>query len=306
MTETSRLLLVTADDFGIGPETSRGILELGAKGILTSTVLLVNSPYATEAVWQWRRAGAPLELGWHPCLTLDGPASSPDQDRTLVDDNGRFHNLGTFLKKLLFRQISQDEVVLEFNAQLERFMELVGRPPINVNAHHHVHVFRMISRSLRAVMDPLMPRPYVRRVVEPWTTILGVGGGRLKRMMLSYFGTRAARRQVAQEYPGTDTVLGITDPACVDDTQFFLRWLRKTDRAAVELTCHPGYLDTTLVGRDGSMTDGQIHRRQRELDLLLKPEFLKTVQDCGFTLATAEDLSEQIYVPQGIGLRRAG
>ena len=70
-------MLVTADDFGIGPETSRGILDLAVKGVLTSTVLLVNSPYAAECVGMWRRAGGPIELGWHPCLTLDSPILSP-------------------------------------------------------------------------------------------------------------------------------------------------------------------------------------------------------------------------------------
>src|SRR5437588_127944 len=44
-----RCLVVVADDFGIGPATSRGILDLAAKGLVTGTVLLVNSPYAEEA-----------------------------------------------------------------------------------------------------------------------------------------------------------------------------------------------------------------------------------------------------------------
>ena len=61
-----RQLVVVADDFGIGPETDRGILELGAAGRVTSTVLLVNSPFAEPAIAAWNRAGRPIELGWHP------------------------------------------------------------------------------------------------------------------------------------------------------------------------------------------------------------------------------------------------
>src|SRR5947208_10841292 len=89
----ARYLLVTADDFGIGPETSRGILELAARGVVTSTVLLVNSPHALDAVAAWRKAGCPLELGWHPCLTIDAPILPPDQVPTLVGPDGRFPRL---------------------------------------------------------------------------------------------------------------------------------------------------------------------------------------------------------------------
>src|SRR5437879_4950211 len=65
-----RSLIVTADDFGIGPATSLGILDLAVQGLVTGTVLLVNSPYAEQAVRAWNQAGRPVELGWHPALTL--------------------------------------------------------------------------------------------------------------------------------------------------------------------------------------------------------------------------------------------
>ena len=89
-----RSLLVIADDFGIGPETSRGILDLAAMGRVTGTVLLVNSPYAEQAVQAWRAARCPLEIGWHPCLTLDRPLLPPEQVSSLVDANGNFQSLG--------------------------------------------------------------------------------------------------------------------------------------------------------------------------------------------------------------------
>src|SRR5262249_60479832 len=73
-----RYLIVAADDFGIGPATSQGILDLAVLGRVTATVLLVNSPYAEPAVRAWRQAGQPVELGWHPCLTLDRPVLPPE------------------------------------------------------------------------------------------------------------------------------------------------------------------------------------------------------------------------------------
>src|SRR6516164_11537450 len=94
-----RLLLVIADDIGIGPETTTGILQLAAQGIVTGSVLLVNSPYAPEAVAKWRQSGSTLEIGWHPNLTLDSPLASPSQVPSLVRANGTFWPLGDFLKR---------------------------------------------------------------------------------------------------------------------------------------------------------------------------------------------------------------
>ena len=84
-----RYLIVVADDFGIGPETTRGILELGAKGLVTGTVLLANSPHAEQAIKAWRLAGEPVEIGWHPCLTLDGPILPPECVASLVGPDGQ-------------------------------------------------------------------------------------------------------------------------------------------------------------------------------------------------------------------------
>jgi predicted glycoside hydrolase/deacetylase ChbG (UPF0249 family) len=282
-----RYLLVTADDFGIGPDTSRGILELAARGAVTSAVLLVSSPFAAEAVGMWRRAGGRLELGWHPCLTLDRPVSPPNRVSSLVDDAGWFLPLGRFLRRLFRGRIDPADVRAELEAQYERFLALVGHPPANVNVHHHLHVFRPVGDVLREILASATPRPYLRRVVEPRRTLARVRGARAKRLALSWFGRRAARLQAADGFPGPDALVGITDPLFVWNPEFFRLLLANAPGRFVELTCHPGLLDPTLVGRDGTLADGQVHRRQRELELLRDPGFLEAVAAGGFTLVTA-------------------
>src|SRR5437764_12218616 len=96
----TRRLVVIADDYGIGPATSRGILDLAADGLVTGAVLLVNSPFAAEGVRCWRQAGTPMELGWHPCLTIDAPVLPPGAVPSLVGPDGRFHSLGRLMGRL--------------------------------------------------------------------------------------------------------------------------------------------------------------------------------------------------------------
>ncbi len=279
-----RYLVVTADDFGIGPATSQGILELARRGIVTCTVLLVNSPHATAAVHAWRRENLPLEVGWHPCLTLDEPILPAHKAPSLVDENGRFWRLGRFMRRLAARQIRTDEIEAELRAQYNRFREIVGRPPTVVNSHHHVQVFPPVGEILLRILCGRGALPYVRRIREPWRALTRVPGARLKRSFLSWLGRRDAALQRAAGFPGNDWLAGVTDPPCVADPDFLVRWLARVPGRIVELTCHPGHLDTTLIGRDCTTTDGQLQRRVHEFHRLQEPTFREACARAGFTL----------------------
>jgi predicted glycoside hydrolase/deacetylase ChbG (UPF0249 family) len=289
-----RFLVVTADDYGIGPDTSQGILDLAAQRLVTATVLLVNSPHADDAARAWQFAGRPLELGWHPCLTLDAPVLPASQVPSLVDTDGRFWPLRGFLRRLWLRQIQPAHVEAEFRAQLLRFVDLVGQTPTVVNAHHHLSVFPPVGRILRRLLGRCRPRPYMRRVWEPWHVLARVPGARLKRLVLSGLGQAEARRQAAEGFPGNDWLAGITDPPCVADPDFLYRWLTLVPGKVVELTCHPGYLDASLIGRDGSLADGQLQRRVGEYNLLAQPRFREALRRAHFTLLSPADLARRV------------
>src|SRR5579864_4465488 len=203
-------LIVVADDFGIGPETSHGILETAAKGLVTGSVLLANSPYAEQAVKIWRQAGEPMEIGWHPCLTLDGPILPASKVPSLVNPQGTFWPLDRFLKRLFLGRVQPAEMEAELLAQYYRFCELVGHPPTMVNVHQHVNVFHPVGAILLEILRKCRPLPYLRRVQEPWRTLLGIPGARKKRMFLTMLGKPLARWQQARGFPGNDWLIGIT------------------------------------------------------------------------------------------------
>ncbi len=288
--QPARWLVVTADDFGIGPATSQGILDLAARGRVTGTVLLVNTPYAENAVRMWRRSGATLELGWHPCLTLDRPVLPAGRVTSLVRADGSFHTLGCFLRRLMVGKIRASEVHAEFTAQYERFRDLVGGPPTLVNTHHHVQVFWPIGEILRSILRRQRTLPYLRCVREPWRVLAAVPGARLKRLLLSTLGRPGGRRQRAEGFAGNDWLAGITDPPAVHDPRFFVRWLSRVPGRVVELTCHPGHLDETLIGRDCNATDGQLQRRVAEYGLLLDETFPQACAQFGLVVAAPRDL----------------
>jgi predicted glycoside hydrolase/deacetylase ChbG (UPF0249 family) len=285
-----RRLIVMADDFGIGPATSQAILDLAIQGKVTGTVLIVNSPYAAEAVASWRERGIPLEIGWHPNLTLDCPISAPDQVPSLVRKDGTFHSLGSFMKRLLLGRIRWEHAEIELRAQYRRFIELVGQAPAFLNGHQHIHIFSPIAETLSGIWERQNPRPYVRRVREPWSMFLRVPGARVKRLMLSASALRTVGIYDTLGCPANDSLAGITDPVCVTDPNYIARWLRRVPGRVVELACHPGYWDDTLHGRDCEVGDGKAQRRVDELDLMCRPSFAEVCQEARFQLSSIGEL----------------
>ncbi len=277
--DATRFLIVLADDYGIGPETSRGILELAARGVVTGTVLMVNSPYALEAVRAWRQSGMAPELGWHPCLTMDPPVAGAERVPSLVGPDGRMWALGRFLKRLMTGRVLAEDIERELTAQYERFIEWVGRPPMLVNVHQHVGLFPPVGVLLRQVLERSRPLPYVRRIVEPVTMLARIPGARIKRTALTMLGRRQGRDLTRAGFPGADCLVGVTDPKWVRDPEFFIRLLSQAPGLAVELGCHPGHLDSTLAGRDG---DGLQRRRVDEYRLLARPSFDEASRRAGF------------------------
>ena len=288
--DASRILLVVADDYGIGPETSRAILEMAAEGVVTGTVLMVNSPYAAEAVRAWRASGVRLEVGWHPVLTQDPPSAPPERVPSLLNPDGVLWPLGRFLSRLYRYRIRHDEIEAELRAQYSRFIELVGQPPTLVNSHQHVALFPPVGDILLRVLADARPVPYVRVIREPWNMLVGIPGARIKRSVLNWQGRRLARRQAQNGFPGADWLAGITDPRCVTDPEFFRRWLMRVPGRVVELACHPGYHDTTLIGRDCAGDDEFLQRRVDELHLLRQPSFFDACRRAGFILKAPTEL----------------
>jgi len=269
--------------------------------MISGTVLLVNAPNAADAVLSWRKAAPPADLGWHPCLTLDSPIMPANRVRSLVDREGRFHRLGSLMARLLMGRVHYSDLVLEFRAQLDRFRVLTGHNPLLVNSHHHIQVFPIVGAALREVLGDCAVQPYLRRVREPFATLRQIRGARTKRSFLSILGRRESEMQSEDGFAGADWLAGITDPPYVHDPMFFTRWLRQATGDLVELTCHPGDYDETLLGRDAVPGDGNLKRRVQELELLRHPDFPMSWARAGFRLVQVSEL-----VKFDRELRRAG
>ncbi len=140
----SRRLIVNADDFGRSRGINRGIVSTHQHGIVTSTTLMVNLPWAAEAATVSERVptlgvGLHLNFCYGPPLTADSTSlQSPDD---LLDRD---------LARLRTRATA-DDIDREARAQLVRFRELIGRDPTHLDSHQHVHSWPVAIEPVAAL-----------------------------------------------------------------------------------------------------------------------------------------------------------
>src|SRR5437879_6831057 len=117
---TVRRLIVNADDFGLSPETNRGIVTAHESGIVTRASLMVRYPAALEAA-EYARQHPRLGVGLH--LDLGEWAFR----------GGEWVALYTVV-----RTHDADAVRAEAERQLTAFRDLVGHDPTHLDSHQHV------------------------------------------------------------------------------------------------------------------------------------------------------------------------
>lgn len=124
----AKCLIINADDFGVSTGVNRGILESHTRGIVTSASLMVNRPAVAEAVAMSRDRPA-LGIGLHWDGGGEGATELDLDDVQLVRD--------------------------EFQRQLERFYQLVGRMPTHVDSEAHAHRHEHLMPVFQELVEPL-------------------------------------------------------------------------------------------------------------------------------------------------------
>jgi chitin disaccharide deacetylase len=137
----TRRLIVNADDFGLTPGVSAGILAAHRHGIVTSTTVLATAEIDGETLAALRDSA--LGVGLHTNLTLGRPLTGA---RSLVDPNGNFVRDA----RRAAAQAEPRDVEAEVNAQVDRFLDLVKRRPTHLDSHHHVGLYTPVAGVLLA------------------------------------------------------------------------------------------------------------------------------------------------------------
>lgn len=138
-------LLCQSDDYGLTPAVSAGIIKGIQEGIIRNTGLFVNMKHSQEAVQLIKDIDVCLGIDIN--LVAGKPVSDPKLIPHLIDENGNFLSSKYQLKNHKLNSVEgiifhfdedpypYEEVLIETENQLKKFLELTGKLPEYFHPH---------------------------------------------------------------------------------------------------------------------------------------------------------------------------
>lgn len=148
-------LLVQSDDFGITPAVSLGIIEAIRNGIVRNTGLFANMSWAEECVEMLRPYLDEIAFGIDLNVSAGRPVLLPEEVPELVQESGEF--LTSAMNRALDTEennhdhVNYDQVYKEFDAQVQRFLSIVGKLPDYI--HGHAYGTATTVRAMKAIAE---------------------------------------------------------------------------------------------------------------------------------------------------------
>lgn len=241
-------LIVNADDFGLTPGVSRGIVEAFESGVVRSASAMLCIDETVMHLKQWRslfqgKVGVHLQL-------MDGvPCAGPSRVPSLTGENGSFPTSPTPMNG-----ISLAEVREEWHAQVER---LISNDfiPTHLDAHNHVHI---VPGLLDVYCDIALYYGLPARSGNPQVA------AKLKER-----GVSGVDHCDIRGYGGSIT------------PEVFLKKVEHAfaecgESGVVEIMCHPGYVDASLKEKSVYAEE-----RKQELDVVCSAAVREGLEQMG-------------------------
>lgn len=129
-------LMIRADDLGYSEGVNYGIAKTIKEGIIRNVGFMVNMP-ASEHGYELVKDVEGLCLGQHTNICVGHPITDPKLIPSIVQENGELKSSKEYRKA--FKEgrdfVVLEEVILEIEAQYERFVEITGRQPQYFEGH---------------------------------------------------------------------------------------------------------------------------------------------------------------------------
>ncbi|OGR58011.1 MAG: hypothetical protein A2X34_05265, partial [Elusimicrobia bacterium GWC2_51_8] len=140
-----KLIIVSADDFGISEGVNLGILDCCSAGAVSSvSALAAGSAFRSGA--EKLRDFPGIGVGAHLCLNDELPLSPAGQIPTLVRD-GRFLPYRDMVLRLISGRLAPGEVYREWKLQIEA-LAAAGLHPSHLDTHNHIHLYPALFKVL--------------------------------------------------------------------------------------------------------------------------------------------------------------
>lgn len=250
-------LILRADDVGYSEAVNYGIAKTVKEGLIGSVGLMPNMPSAAHGLALLEGTG--VCIGQHTNICIGRPCADPARIPSLLDENGFLKSSRTYReawkKGECFTVL--EEMVLEIEAQYQRFVQLTGRQPQYFEGH------AVLSKHLMQGLEIVAQRHGLKYNNMYPGDETGTFGGR-----------PVAACPMRSMEPDYDPVQSLKDAVLH----------ARTDMPNVYV-CHPGYLDAYLL-RSSSLTVN----RTKEVEMLCDPAMRSWLEEHDVQLLRYSDL----------------
>ena len=248
-------MLIRADDLGFSEGINCGIARSVRSGLVRSVGIMTNMPMAEEGIEMLK--GCPVCFGQHTNISAGRPLTDPSLVPSLVQADGEFRKSKEYRKAYTEGKdfVNPEEVILEIEAQYERFRELTGEEP------HYFEAHAVASENLFKGLKAVAEKHHL-----PLLLYSQKENFRFRNSVL--------RMDMESMNPDYDPQVFIRKTAdqCKDGTVDMV-------------VCHPGYLDAYIL-KHSSLT----MPRPMEVEMLCDPEVRQYISERNIQLVTYDDL----------------
>lgn len=258
-------MIICADDYGMGDDVDRAILELCVlKRLSAVSCMVALQRCRIEMLKPLLEHQAGVDIGLHFCIA--------DKTLTALENKKSLPAFGTIFRQSLLGQIPAEQIRSQVSEQYELFLKKCGRTPDYIDGHLHAHQLPGIREGLIEFVSslPAKGRPYIRNTCEPVKNLWKHRLPWIKAAFIGSFGAKMLEKLRAADIPTNDGFAGIYDfqnyQRYPDYFPGFASCLQKSNGI---LVVHPGVNDNwrrsefTFL-RDSSSAFGMPNRFQRE------------------------------------------
>ena len=132
------MIIINADDWGRSRTDTDAALSCYKEGRITSVSAMVFMEDSVRAADLANDVG--IDVGLH--LNLDQQFTGENCDGLLQQFHNRIRNFLTLNKYalLFYNPALRKQFKYVYQAQIEEFLRLYGRPPSHIDGHHHMHL----------------------------------------------------------------------------------------------------------------------------------------------------------------------
>ncbi len=262
-------VIINADDYGMIPPVTRGILTAWDAGAVTSTTVVANA-CSNEDLQNLRRSG--LACGLHLDFVEGRPLTGKVGLEAILTDNGIFAGMYRLAWAVIRKRVSVERLRQEMQAQADVLLD-AGLTVGHIDSHWHMHHLPVISEAVVQVAQRVGAGA-VRVSREPLAFAPAMLKPTAKKMLMLPFVATAARKfrryglGVPQAFFGI-SLLDLKDPATL-----LKRTLSRLPDGVTEIAVH-------ISEDDPSIRDTWYRLWPETLQALLQLDMPRQLADSG-------------------------